>query len=33
MPYHVEVIEGVEHPVQGGLYVELLNLGFIERLS
>ena len=33
MPHHVEVIEGVEHPVQGGLYVELLDLGFIECLS
>ena len=33
MPHHVEVIEGEEHPVQGGLYVELLDLVFIECLS
>ena len=33
MPHHVEVIEGEEHPVQGGLCVELLDLVFIECLS
>ena len=31
--HHVKVVEGVEHTPLGGLYVELLDLAFVEGLA